>query len=460
MKRLKIITLLVAVAYSIGIYAQQADNKAIKLSGELLSDQRILSKSPNHWAWNENRLNLQLDKKVTGNSKFHSEIWLRNIGLPQSKTANDLYNKGIADPYNLEIREAYVEIYGFLSEKLDLKIGRQRIAWGTADKMNPTDNLNPYDMEDLLDFGRHRGSDAINLNYYLSSDFSLQAVFIPVFQSANLPIGVFSNLLNPNISLPNGLVLKNISTDISHPEYNFKESSTFGFKFKGFALGCDFSLSYVQGQDGLPMPISNTIIPVDIMGGVNLHSKYAFAKNHIFGFDLATSVAGIGIWAEAAATLPDGKITTTNDFSALNPMAPPSALISDTTILKDELYMKYVVGADYHFANGMYLNVQYLHGFFTEKGTDALNDYFFLQIEKKFFDDKLKISPINGAFIISDWDDIGQNYNFILMPEISYMATDNAELSLMASIFDGKGQNAFSKLNDLDMIMLKLKYSF
>lgn len=90
--------------------AQDADNK-VKLSGELLTDQRFLLDDPNEWAWNENRLTLMLDKKVSGNSKFHSEVWLRNIGLPQINNSANLYNKGIMDPYNLEVREAYVQLY-------------------------------------------------------------------------------------------------------------------------------------------------------------------------------------------------------------------------------------------------------------------------------------------------------------------------------------------------------------
>ncbi|MCK7509029.1 MAG: hypothetical protein MZV70_36675 [Desulfobacterales bacterium] len=82
-----------------------------------------------------------------------------------------MYNKGIVDPYNLEIRELYIQLYGFLFDNLDVTSGRQRIVWGTADKLNPTDNLNPLDLEDILDFGRRRGSDAINLNYYFNSEF-------------------------------------------------------------------------------------------------------------------------------------------------------------------------------------------------------------------------------------------------------------------------------------------------
>lgn len=38
------------------------DEKDLKLSGELLTDQRLLMKDNNDWAWNENRLSLKLDK--------------------------------------------------------------------------------------------------------------------------------------------------------------------------------------------------------------------------------------------------------------------------------------------------------------------------------------------------------------------------------------------------------------
>ncbi|MDO9256902.1 MAG: hypothetical protein Q7U54_15385, partial [Bacteroidales bacterium] len=106
------------------------------------------------------------------------------------------------------------------------------------------------------------------------------------------------------------------------------------------------------------------------------------------------------------------------------------------------------------------LNFQYLHGFIHERGNENLNDYFFLRYEKKFFNDKLKIAPIGGGFIVTDWDKIKDNYAIVYMPEVSYKATDNAEITLSTVIFNGKGDNLFVKMKDYDMIMFKLKYSF
>jgi len=459
MKRIKLFQLLVLLILTSGIANAQEAN-SLKLSGELLTDQRFLLKSPNDWAWNENRLTLNLDKRVTGNSKFYSEIWLRNIGLPDINSSSDLYNKGIIDPYNLEVREAYVQLNGFLTKSLDLSIGRQRIVWGTADKLNPTDNLNPLDLEDILDFGRRRGSDAINLNYYINNDFSLQGVFIPFFQPANMPVGIFANILNPAMEMPNGMILKNVSDTLMMPKYDIGESSSAGLKFKGFARGVNFSLSYVWGYDGLPFATKNTFIPVDTLGGININSQLSYARTHIIGADLVTSIAGIGVWAEAAAFIPGKDVIMTNDLSAFYPMSPVPVTQDSLVLDKTKPYIKFVVGGDYFFSDGSYLNVQYLHGFFHERARENLNDYFFLRYEKTFLNNKLKITPIGGGFIVTGWNNIKDNYALAYMPEIVYKATINSEITLATVIFDGKGDNLFAQLKDYNMLMLKLKYSF
>jgi len=61
MKRIKLFPLLVFLILTFGnTHAQEANS--LKLSGELYTDQRFLLKSPNDWAWNENRLTLNLEK--------------------------------------------------------------------------------------------------------------------------------------------------------------------------------------------------------------------------------------------------------------------------------------------------------------------------------------------------------------------------------------------------------------
>ena len=76
-----------------------------------------------------------------------------------------------------DLREAYFEIKGFLLDNVDVKIGRQRIAWGTADELNPKDNIIPLDLSDIWDFSNHLGSDAVQLSVYLWGLMSAESSF-------------------------------------------------------------------------------------------------------------------------------------------------------------------------------------------------------------------------------------------------------------------------------------------
>ena len=401
---------------------------------------------------------MKVSKRITGSSKFYSEIWVRNIGLPSIVHSSDLYNKGIIDPLILEIREANIQFFGFLFKNLDVKIGRQMIAWGKAERISPISNLNPFDMEDILDFGRQRGTDAIDANYYFTSDFYIQGVYLPFFRQANLPIGMFAEALAPGMTLPEGMTLMKLNDTILMPRYNLRQSSSAGVKLKSYTKGIDLSLSYVWGYDGLPVTELNTFTPFDMMGGVSISSQLSYMRTHIIGADFSTSIAGAGLWGEAALFIPDREIVMTSDLTALYPGSLVPATVDST--LFDKPYLKYIIGGDYNFSNGSYLNIQYLHGFFHERGESSLNDYIFMQYEIRFFREKLKIAPIGGALIVTDWQNFRESYSVAYLPRIAVRDSDDIEITLSAAVFDGNGESLFSKFNDFDMFMLNLKYSF
>jgi len=119
----------------------------LKIGGYVQFDDRVRIKDK-ILSWEEYRLDLtgQVEfEKVN----FYSEVWFRNFGSTNVKKLFELSDKNKVAPIDVDIREAYVDFKGFIFDNLDLRIGRQRIAWGTADKLNPTDNLNPDDLEDI-----------------------------------------------------------------------------------------------------------------------------------------------------------------------------------------------------------------------------------------------------------------------------------------------------------------------
>jgi hypothetical protein len=151
---------------------EETTSDNIKWGGYLQTDNRLRLKGDNDFSWHEYRLDLKTEVKPIEKAHFYSEVWLRSLGFPTVENSADLVSKDKVSPLNLDLREAYVDLYGFLFDNLDLRIGRQRIAWGTADKLNPTDNLNPDDLEDIWDFGRHLGSDGLKASDLYSDIYS------------------------------------------------------------------------------------------------------------------------------------------------------------------------------------------------------------------------------------------------------------------------------------------------
>ncbi|MEO0185430.1 MAG: hypothetical protein ABIL20_06500 [candidate division WOR-3 bacterium] len=418
-------------------------------SGYFSTDHRILIKEDYPLSFEEYRLNLNPQQNLNDNIKFYGEVWLRSFGLPKIESLDDLFSKNKITPFEIDIREAYIDILKFPLENIDLRIGRQRIAWGTADKINPTDNLNPLDLEDIWDFGRHLGSNGIKIDGYIK-DFSLSYVFIPRFTPALLPENSLYTDYS-NINLPPGIKPVNITNSIFMPDYDIK-NSIHGLRLKKNIYNFDFSMSYVYGRDGLPILKKTTLVPINMFGDVNIYNELVFPKMQIVGLDLAGAIGDIGIWAEGALFLPES-INYVIDLSQLG------MGVMDSLILDNKPYTKFVLGSDYTFKNGIYVNLQYVHGFFQERGKE-IEDYILLGLEWKLLEEKLKLMPLAGGFEVKDFSDFKNNYAFVYAPEISYKPAENCELSLGIHLIEGKATTNFGTLKEDDDVFFKAKFIF
>ncbi len=439
-KNIKIIALVIFI--NIGF--------SLDWSGYLSTDQRLLLKEDYTFSFEEYRLSLNPEQTISENLKFHSEIWLRSFGFPYITNLSDLYSKEKVTPFNLDLREAYIDILKFPLKNVDIRIGRQRIAWGTADKINPTDNMNPLDLEDIWDFGRHLSSNGIKIDGYVK-DFNLSYMFIPRFTPAILPQGDWFNAKNSKINLPPGIIPLNITNSIAMPGYAIKNSLN-GLRLKKNLFGFDFSLSYASIMDGIPILTNTAIVPAGMSGEVNIYNELSFPEMQILGFDFAGAIKDIGIWAEFAVFFPE-RINYRIDMSQLG------MGVIDSVILDKKPYAKYIIGTDYTFKNGIYLNLQYAHGFFYERG-EEIEDYLFAGLEWKLLEERLKLMPVSGGLEIEDFSDIKENYALVYMPEISYKPVEDCEISIGLRLIDGKEETNFGMMKENDEVFLKVKYSF
>ncbi len=446
MKNTASLIFVMALLIATGLVAQ--DNPLI-WRGSIESDQRLRVRDEQDWLWNENRLDLQIERRAMP-LRIVGNVWIRHLGPSITKTSSDLFLKDKVHPWNLDIREAYVEVYGFLFEDLDLKVGRQHINWGTADRFNPTRTLNPPDLEDILDFGRSMGSDAISLQWHFSHSTSLQGVFVPLFRPANLPLGAFEDLFAIQTDLPQGISVLEYSDTLFVPPNTLKDASSYGFRLRSFLWNTDVSLSYVYGRHTFPVPKQAELTMVDPTH-VNMHSELIFPRHHVIGADLAGSIGRIGVWAEAAMFIPEEEV-------AMLLVRPPEPEL--IPMIEKKPYVRFVMGGDYTFSRGTYLNVQYVHGFLHESGKGNLNDYLFLQIERNFRNNTVLVRPLAGGVSIADRDNLENNYALFYTPEISYRGIDNLEIALGGFFFTGKGDHLFASLNDKSMLRLFVKASF
>ncbi len=448
MRGLRLVGLFLAVATP--LLAQ------VQINGYVQTYERFRLQQNGRVSWNENRLGLKLEGNPSENVHYYSELRIRSFGFPNPQTVADLQlrDRSQVAPWAVEVREAYIDLYGFLLDNLDLRIGKQRIAWGTADNLNPTDNLNPDDLEDIFDFGRHLGSQAIRANYYLG-DWTLTGVFIPVFTPAVLPFGDWAAAFQEPPILPSGVTLVETVDRLQLPEPRLPESASYGVKIAGTLLNFDVSFSYVFTRDDLPLLTRFAIAPVDTGGRMRAEAGLEFLRLQVFGFDLAGSLGSIGVWAEAGVFFPE-------EMRLQQTLPDPQAgvIMRETVALAREPYIKWVIGADYTFRNGWYINAQFLHGFLHERGRGRLQDYFAFRLEKTFMQDALKLAPMNFILAIQDWQNLSENLGFAGGPVVDYQPTDALTVSLGAFLVEGRGEGLFSRVKQLDELFFKVVYHF
>jgi len=411
--------------------------------------------------------NLQVEARAKPAEKVSAlaSLDVRYYDFPRpANNLESLQEINTPTPAEFNLWEGYIDINGFLFKDLDLRVGKQRIAWGTADKLNQTDNLNPDDYSDPLDFGRKFPSTAFLATYYIK-DWQLIGAWVPTIRPALLPTSGFNleALMPSNFSqLPGNITFipGNIKTE--YPSFTLPHSMG-ALKVKGQLLNTDFSVSYFHGYDDTPLPAQVSITnltPAEVSADVTLK----LPDIDVIGFDLAGELFTIGFWAEGAALFPGEEIQVAVQAEDTNLQPLIDALLPEEGIvaLKDQPYFKYTVGGDYTFKNGIYLNCQYMHGFFTEAGVDNLGNYFIGRAERKFLHDKIKPSFSGGlaAMALTSRKRFEDTLTYFLVPEIQYLGIDNLEVTLGYFAIAGKKGTIFGSMTDQDQIYLKAKLSF
>ncbi|MEI6613784.1 MAG: hypothetical protein WCL37_02690, partial [Chrysiogenales bacterium] len=185
--------------------------------------------------------------------------------------------------------------------------------------------------------------------------------------------------------------------------------------------------------------------------------------------DLAGELVGVGFWGEAALVLPED-VTGRARIPFVIEGQP--VMVEKSFRLLEKNYWKYVLGLDYNFGHGFYVNLQFLHGFFDEfaftreaqenlglgQGVffGALANYLFGRLEYKTGNEKLKLKA-GGLMEIT-----AQGSAFALLPEVEFRVADSLAMQLGGFwLLSGQADKTkFGQFKKDSMVFLGLKVDF
>jgi hypothetical protein len=419
MRRTSFLIIIVAIGF---LTFSDVYGKSYEIRGNLREWIKIFSQSPNSTDLLETRLKLELLSTFAKNTAFKAISYFVYDGL---KKSHDWY-----------FQEAYIDYY---SRIVDIRFGKQVIAWGKADEINPTDILNPQNLTNLTEDKNIRKIGLLSLKMsWKFGDFVLDTIWKPEFQAMQLPP---MNSKWAFFSLP-GL------TELPSPSYpeNKLENTEWAIKLSRTISMFDFSFSYFDGWDNIFTP-NLSFNPVTQQMQVD---KLVFHRTKMFGADFAGSIKSVGVWGEFA-------YFQTEDSQGTDPF------------IKNP-YIQFVVGADYTFDNGIKANVQYFQQYITKIDNDAeeksendmisklgigipLQQAASLRIEKKFGPGEVHRVELFGLYDI-------KHQGMMLQPKLVISPADAISLEIGMIIYDGKSESIFGRFDANDGVYLKCTFSF
>ncbi len=313
-----------------------------------------------------------LDARLHGPSAFSA---LEDAGDPDWSQAT-----------SLKVHDAWVGIYDVGLKGLDLVAGARKLNWGVASGFHPVDVMNPYDLENPTSFGERLAIPLVAAEFH-RGQVATELVVAPWFVPAWLPAdGV--DLMSDGEELvaaldtgSDGVVIRDLESRVEREPDRLAEVSVGARAAWASPIG-DLALSAYRGRDSLPQ-VSGEVRIVGFSTDnekVDLGIPIAYPRIIQFGAEwqgeLPWYVTG---WVEAALVVPETTeaVFSRSQLESLERLgtldAVPDPLPSVVT-QDGRPYGRWVVGFDRGFGP-VYVNVQWLHGFPTERQREDIRDY-------------------------------------------------------------------------------------
>lgn len=310
-------------------------------------------------------------------------------------------------------------------ETTDVKLGKQIVAWGRADGINPTDNLTPRNYRRALPYeeDQRSGTTAIKVDHYQDAQKTWTFYLAPDFSPGLIPLPTRSTRFHEQAP-PNG-------------------PWPMALKFDQRSERLDWSLSYFHGFNAIPEFQSSALTP-DV---VNLHHP----RITVYGADMAHNLGRYGWRAELARVIRSEPLSGAGLRS----------------------HWALVVGVDRNFDDDLNIGVQLVArrnsgeapdaAGLSNPPWDALNAITFFQQGREKFGTTLRLDKkwLNGTLdtelLWVNFFDPGTSY---WRPLLSYGLSDSVKLTAGAEVYRGLPDSYFGRNKPIETVFVEVKFMF
>lgn len=311
----------------------------------------------------------------------------------------------------------------------DLRLGKQLLPWGRADRINPTDSLTSRDYRWLTpeEEDQRFGNTGVRYAHHLDH-YTLTGVWLPWMRSSRIPLDPDSARI----------------VAIHQPD----NRDNFGLKLDRAGEGVDWSLSFYSGVDTAPSLEQN-----DPAAG----RPFQMVDHRIqrYGGDAAWSFGSYTLRTELAYTQTGKRLS---EFSG-----------------RKFDYAQAVVGLERQFAGNWNANLQFVwqSAFdFRDPSTwptaeqrqlATLQQIIAMQparhmagigyrVSKRLFNDTLELE-VSGLGLT-------ERQGWLMRPRVRYQITDQASVTVGGDWYQGPADSIFSRLKDNRTLFLEMSYAF
>lgn len=360
------------------------------------------------------------------------------------------------------LRDCYID---YISDRLDIRLGKQQVVWGQADGIPILDRVNPFDLTEfwLQDFRDLRiPLWMINIKYSPRIDSILQILIIPDFEQStcappDAPLAFRSYKKFDAYKKAKQAAGGTVDTNMFYPGKKFK-NSTFGLQWMDRIGELEYTLNYLYGYyySARTLFLSGTAA----VGSGAAHYGRLFKLYRIYGGSFNKTFTSPG---------PLQGITLRGDFAYYN---DEPTYYGDVSVASSKGFNRWdnlfwLIGLDKYVVTNWLVSFQFAQyilqdakpgvgnyqnmNAYTYGAQDQVENIFSLKIATDFMHERLKPE------VMWTWTDDNQGR---VSPKLNYEIRDNLLLTLGIHYFYGDEKDSNGQYRDVSQAYLNLKYTF